>query len=140
MELPSYVVPVWMKGRSETWYKCMLCDPVTPYGNSMDIQRHLSSSFHNKIRMQQESFFCKVCDLQCKSKSKYQRHVNGIRHKEKETPLPKSIVELKCDFCSVSFTCKADETRHLATTKHAKNVAKMDSSSSANDRSVPTTV
>lgn len=134
MDLPTYVVPVWMSSRNETWYKCMLCDPVTPYGNSMAIQRHLSSSFHNNTRMQQEALFCKVCNLQCKYPSHYKAHVISRGHRLALDPTLRP--ELKCQTCSVQFRSYKEQTRHLATNKHAKNVSKTDSCATTTDNSV----
>lgn len=49
-----------------------------------------------------------------------------VNRRPKAQRAPKPV--LKCDVCSVAFRSRAEETQHLATAKHAKNILKTDSS------------
>jgi hypothetical protein len=124
MEFPSFVRTVLMKNRTEPQYICNLCDKITPYGHSVGMRRHLLTQTHKEREMQQTALYCATCSLQCKSRSKYDRHINGKRHQERANPVPKQDVVLSCEVCKVHFSCKADQGRHLATAKHTKNVSK----------------
>ena len=72
-----------------------------------------------------EALHCKACDIQFKYPSHFNIHVKSKAHHFKVNP--ESRPALSCDACSVHFRSYKEGARHLATKKHAKNVAKTDS-------------
>ena len=56
--------------------------------------------------------------LKCNKKFKYESDLN--RHKNRKTPCDKKV-ELKCNYCNLSFTCSHNKSVHEKTKKHIKN-------------------
>jgi hypothetical protein len=135
---PEYIHPWTRKATGERRYTCRLCGgPDDDHGDESIFRLHLRTPFHvNKVR-QMESLHCKVCDIRCKYPSHYRAHIKSKAHKHKEDP--STIPVFKCEACNMAFRCRAEEVRHLATAKHAKNVSKTDSSNSPPTESDPKT-
>lgn len=69
-----------------------------------------------------ERMYCNVCSHQFNYPSHYNAHLKTKAHMFKENPQPP--VDYSCSCCNVNLISKKDQLRHLATQKHAKNVAK----------------
>lgn len=126
MENMPFVESWVVKRTGELHYLCRLCGHTDDdHGNEEEFRRHLSSWCHRIRIMQKEALFCKVCNLQTNYPSEYKKHVRTKAHLRNENPSMNP--PLKCTACATAFLCKTEEARHLATPKHAKNVAKTDS-------------
>lgn len=127
--LPKYI-STWVVNRTrERHYLCRLCaGPSHDHGTEESFQRHLSSWGHRIRVREMEAMYCNVCSLQFNYPSKFKSHLKTKAHCHKVNPQPKPIIEYACVSCNVKFESRKDEIRHLATRKHAKNVAKTDSS------------
>ena len=104
-------------------YGCHTCNVI--FQSHKDELRHLATKKHNQCsKTPLDELFCQTCQLQCKYPSHYKAHIESRAHKEKESPELKP--NLKCDDCGVRFRSYKEQTRHLATKKHAK-MSKTDS-------------
>lgn len=70
-------------------------------------------------------FKCDACQLNFRSRAEHMRHIATDRHKNTINP-PKS--KSFCEVCDKDYKFVCNMKTHLATTKHAKNLAKMGSS------------
>mgnify|MGYP001228823146 CR=1 FL=1 len=76
-------------------------------------------------------FFCEICDYTTSRKSNYDRHIESIKHLEKNVSTPKKWQKMTkksvykyCELCDYSASKKYNWTKHVQTIKHQKKVAK----------------
>ena len=127
--LPWYVETWTVTRTQEKHYLCRLCAGADyDHGTEESFRIHLSSWSH-KIRVRKmDTLFCKVCSIQFRYPSHYNAHLKSKAHKFKETPSLKPI--MSCESCNVQFGSYKEQSRHLATKKHAKNAVKPETSNS----------
>lgn len=129
-KLPNYIETWVVKRTQERHYLCRLCaGPNDDHGPEETFQNHLSSWDH-KIRIRKmNALFCKACDIQFRYPSHFRAHTISKSHIWNINPETKPTNVFACTCCNASFVSKKDELKHLATRKHAKNMAKHENGS-----------
>jgi hypothetical protein len=75
-------------------------------------------------------WYCKVCDVECTSTSKLDRHNTTPRHLNNVRKAKAGIVDkFRCKVCTLSFTQQLDLDRHKKSQRHQDKDAKAKSSS-----------
>jgi hypothetical protein len=74
-------------------------------------------------------YHCEICDIDCRKKNIYEKHLLTSKHKIREKSLCSSMVNvqkspfLPCDICNITTRNKKDYQKHLLTAKHIKNAS-----------------
>ena len=79
-----------------------------------------SSAASNGPRM----FYCETCRIACGGQATYQAHLNGSKHKKKETNAQTSqnptVNSFRCELCDITCTNADAYKAHLEGSKHDK--------------------
>jgi uncharacterized C2H2 Zn-finger protein len=72
------------------------------------------------------SYYCKICDIDCRKKNKYEIHIMTSKHQKmlKNPNLATQNLhispQIMCENCNMTFRNKRDYEKHLMTAKHQK--------------------
>ena len=72
-------------------------------------------------------FYCNVCDIDCRKKNNYEKHLLTLKHKKlgkmTQNGLDK-IPRFSCNICNIKTDNKKDYEKHLTTAKHINGLQK----------------
>ncbi len=79
--------------------------------------------------LEQDSFYCKDCNIKCSKKYNFERHKLSRKHLVTINILPKEKknINLNCNTCNMIFTKKSVYDSHILTNKHKKKISNIDS-------------
>ena len=95
-----------------------------PYDNTT------RQTFHHRTRTNPSTttnstcvYYCEICRIACGGQSSYQAHLNGLKHKKKESNIQKQQINeniFRCELCDITCTSSDAYKAHLDGNKHDK--------------------
>ncbi|CAF4703518.1 unnamed protein product [Rotaria sp. Silwood1] len=96
-----------------------------PSNLSQQNVNHCSENNISKTTNSTRTYYCETCRIACGDHASYQAHLNGSKHKKKETSSLNQQTNqnvFRCDLCDITCTSSDAYKAHLDGSKHNKTV------------------